>query len=65
VVLAARTWWWDSLILDVGVRIGDGVLWLRLLLSLLSLLIRWENGDVSGLGASVVGTESPVVVHDC
>jgi hypothetical protein len=65
VVLAARTWWWDSLILDVGVRIGDGVLWLLLLLSLLLLLIRWENGDVSGLGASVVGTESPVVVHDC
>jgi hypothetical protein len=62
VVLAARAWWWDSLILDIGVGIGGGVL---LLLLLLLLLIWWENGDVSGLGASVVGTESPVVVHDC
>ena len=60
-VLAARAWWWDSLTLDIGVGIGGGVL----LLSLFLLLIWWENGDVSGLGASVVGTESPVVVHDC
>ena len=62
-VLAARAWWWGSLILDIGVGIGGGVL-LLLLLSLL-LLIWWENGDVSGLGASVVGTESLVVVHGC
>ena len=64
VVLAARAWWWGSLILDIGVRIGGGVL-LSMLLLLLLLLIWWENGHVSGLGASVVGTESPVVVHDC
>ena len=63
-VLAARAWWWGSLILDIGVGIGGGVL-LSMLLLLLLLLIWWENGHVSGLGASVVGTESPVVVHDC
>ena len=64
-VLAARAWWWGSLILDIGVRIGGGVLLSMLLLLLLLLLIWWENGHVSGLGASVVGTESPVVVHGC
>ena len=61
-VLAARAWWWGSLILDIGVRIGGGGL---MSLLLLLLLIWWENGDVSGLGASVVGTESPIVVHGC
>ena len=31
VVLAARAWWWGSLILDIGVGIGGGVLLLLLL----------------------------------